>query len=105
MKILRLIGAVISAGSIVSVHSSASAASFSTSSSASNSSGANSELTFTGNRGIHKVNEDVLEVKDGTLEVNGVSYGKISDRSIIKYTVQGNEKTIYVDGVVRKPVP
>lgn len=103
MKTSSLIGVAFSIGTIVNMHSSASTASSSITSSVSTSSDSNSELTFTGNSGRHKVNEDVVEVKNGVLEVNGISYGRVSDEAVIKYTVHGNKKAVYINGELRKP--
>lgn len=86
------------------MHSSVSVASSFMTSSVSDSSHSNSELTFTANSGRHTVNDDVVEVKSGVLEVNGIPYGKVSDKSVIKYIVYGNKKAIYIDGKLREPV-
>jgi hypothetical protein len=110
MKTAAVLSAVFSIGSIsgcnssVNASSSASTSSTSSSSSSDSSAGSHSEIAFTGNSGVHRVNGDVIEARDGVLTVNGVSYGKVTDQSVIKYSVRGDKKTVYVDGAVRKPV-
>jgi hypothetical protein len=47
--------------------------------------------------------QTTIEVNDGMLRVNGVPHGRISDASVVRYNVQGNRKTLTVDGVVREP--
>lgn len=64
-------------------------------------SGASSEASFTGNDGRHTVNDDVIEIRQGQLSVNGVSYGTVSPQSFIRYRVQGDKKTLIVDGKMR----
>jgi hypothetical protein len=110
MKTVTVLSAVFSIASIGGCNSSVNASSTASTSSASgasssdSSAGSHSEIAFTGNSGVHRVNGDVIEARDGVLTVNGVSYGKVTDRSAIKYSVRGNKKTVYVDGAVRQPV-
>lgn len=61
------------------------------------------EATLTGQNGVLIVNGDRVELNDGELTLNGVSYGTVSKRSVVKYTVKGNVKRLLVDGVERKP--
>lgn len=49
------------------------------------------------------INGDRVEIKDGKLTLNGVSYGTVSKQSVVKYTVNGKVKKLLVDGVERKP--
>jgi hypothetical protein len=63
-----------------------------------------SEASFTAHNGVHKVNGDTVEVKDGSLSVNGVSYGQVEKNSLVKYSVKRNKKVLTVDGAVRQPV-
>lgn len=63
--------------------------------------GASSEASFTGNDGRHIVNEDIVEIRHGRLTVNGVPYATVGPQSFIRYRVQGDTKTLIVDGKVR----
>lgn len=87
--------------SIVSCSSSCNASTNSTA--VSSTSGGTVEITFTGNNSVHQVNGDRLEAKGGVLKLNGVDYGAIDDKSHVRYSVRGDKKTLYVDGVVREP--
>lgn len=64
-------------------------------------SGVSSEASFTGNDGRHSINADVVEIRHGRLTVNGDSYGTVDPESFIQYRVQGDKKTLIVDGKVR----
>lgn len=61
------------------------------------------EATLTGQNGVIIINGDRVEVKNGKLSLNGVSYGTVGKQSVVKYTVQGRVKKLLVDGVERKP--
>ncbi|WP_156776866.1 hypothetical protein [Nitrococcus mobilis] len=61
------------------------------------------QATITGQNGLIIINGDRVEVKNGKLFLNGVSYGAVNERSVVKYTVQGNVKKLFVDGVARNP--
>lgn len=49
------------------------------------------------------VNGDRVELHDGRLIVNGVSYGTVKAQAVVRYRVRGGERTVLVDGVVRAP--
>ena len=66
------------------------------------SAGSSSEAIFTGNDGRHIVDGDVVEIKAGRLSVNGLPYGRVKTQSVVRYSVQGKKKTLFVDGVERK---
>jgi hypothetical protein len=72
--------------------------------SASTKSGTFTEIAFVGGNGTYTAGSDKVVVKDGLITVNGVSYGKISSRSQVQYTIRNGKKTLTVDGVERKPV-
>lgn len=55
--------------------------------------------------GTSTLNQDKVEVKGGTVYVNGQSYGPVSKNSEIKYTASGSSRTLYVDGKVRAAPP
>ena len=65
-------------------------------------SGSTAEATISGQNGQIVVNGDRIEVKDGKLTWNGVPYGEVDERAVVKYTVNGGEKRLFVDGVERK---
>lgn len=67
-------------------------------STSSSQSGSSSEASFTGQDGRHTVNGDVIEIRQGQLTVNGTPYGTVKPESSIRYRVQGNKKTLAVDG-------
>lgn len=60
-----------------------------------------SAATFTGKNGRLSVAGDIIEAKDGVLTVNGIPYGMVNETSVIKYTVQGKEKVLSVNDVIR----
>jgi hypothetical protein len=78
-----------------------SAAAGSTQSSQSNS----SESTITGSNGVIIVNGDTVKVENGRLTVNGVSYGTVENQSVVRYSVKGDTKKLFVDDVERHPSP
>jgi hypothetical protein len=57
-----------------------------------------------GSGGSIQVNGDHLEVKNGELILNRVSYGNVGKTSVIHYTVKVGMKTVTVDGIVRQPL-
>jgi len=61
------------------------------------------EATVSGQNGVITVNGDKVEIKDGRLSVNGIPYGTVGAHSVVKYTVNGKVKKLFVDGVERKP--
>lgn len=62
-----------------------------------------SDVTFSGSHGIYRVGSDVIENNNGVLTINGVPYGNVGPRSVVRYTVRGDRKILSVDGVVRRP--
>lgn len=65
-------------------------------------SGLTAEATISGRNGQIVVNGDRIEVKDGKLTWNGVPYGRVDERAVVKYTVKDGVKKLFVDGVERK---
>ncbi len=61
------------------------------------------QASVTGQNGLIVINGDRVEVKDGKLFLNGVSYGRVGKHSVVKYTVKGNVKQLFVDGIARNP--
>lgn len=64
-----------------------------------------SSATLIGRNGLVRVDGDTIEARNGRLTVNGLPYGEVGDKSVIRYTVKGKDKTLTVDGVVRRPAP
>lgn len=57
-----------------------------------------------GERGTARVGGDTVELKGGTVYVNGISYGAVTPAQVVKYTVTRDKRTLQVDGQVRSPV-
>lgn len=66
--------------------------------------GSTVEAAVSGRNAVIDVNGDHVEIKDGRLTLNGVSYGRVQERSTVIYRIVGGEKRLLVDGVVRRPV-
>jgi|GEM_PF-3406400 len=64
-----------------------------------------SSATLIGKNGLMRVDGDTIEARNGHLTVNGMPYGEVQDKSVIRYTAKGKEKTLTVDGVARNPSP
>lgn len=67
--------------------------------------GSRAEAVISGRQGTISLNGDRVEVRDGKLMWNGVSYGTVGKHSVVKYTVDGSVKKLFVDGVERLPDP
>jgi hypothetical protein len=63
------------------------------------------ESTIIGSNGVIMVNGDTVKVQDGKVTVNGIAYGTIDKQSVVKYSVKGSVKKLFVDGVERGPSP
>ncbi|WP_458525631.1 hypothetical protein [Onishia taeanensis] len=61
------------------------------------------EAMVSGGNARIDVNGDHVEIKGGRLMLNGVSYGRVHERSTVIYRVVDGEKTLLVDGRVRRP--
>ncbi len=61
--------------------------------------------TITGTNGVIMVNGDTVKIQAGKLTLNSVSYGTVGDRSIVRYSVKGQIKKLFVDDVERHPSP
>lgn len=64
---------------------------------------AQSQGSMSGQNGVITVGDDVVQVKDGRLSLNGVAYGTVRPDSQVSYTVRGQEKQLRVDGRLRLP--
>lgn len=60
-----------------------------------------SEITLRGARGVAQVAGDKIELKDGLVFVNGVSFGAVPQGAEVKYVVTENGRTLFVGGEVR----
>lgn len=56
-----------------------------------------------GEHGTATVNGDRIELKAGTVYVNGVSYGSVTPAQTVEYDVARGKRTLRVDGDVRMP--
>ncbi|QTD95250.1 sugar ABC transporter ATPase [Burkholderia anthina] len=56
-----------------------------------------------GEHGTATVNGDRVELKAGTVYVNGVSYGSVTPAQTVEYDVARGKRTLRVDGDVRMP--
>lgn len=61
------------------------------------------EAVVSGRNAQIDINGDHVEIKGGRLTLNGVFYGRVHDRSTVIYRVVNGEKTLLVDGRVRRP--
>lgn len=102
-KNLTIFPASLLVSTLLACSSSVNAGSGSSTSSSAVSSSSSSEIVFSGNNGIHEVNGDKVEVRDGLLRVNGISYGRVKNSSVVKYSVNGDKRILTVDGLVRHP--
>ncbi|BBA33256.1 uncharacterized protein sS8_1296 [Methylocaldum marinum] len=66
---------------------------------------ANGQAVISGQQGKISLNGDRVEVRDGRVTWNGVSYGAVGKKSIVTYVVDGSVKRLFVDGVERLPDP
>jgi hypothetical protein len=67
--------------------------------------GSHAQAVISGQQGIISINGDRVEVKDGRLTWNGVSYGTVGKNSVVKYIANGSVKKLFVDGVERSADP
>ncbi|MDN7436084.1 sugar ABC transporter ATPase [Burkholderia multivorans] len=56
-----------------------------------------------GERGTATVDGDKIELKQGTVYVNGISYGAVTPAQTVEYDVARGARTLRVDGEVRTP--
>ncbi|MDN7184698.1 S26 family signal peptidase [Caballeronia sp. SEWSISQ10-4 2] len=56
-----------------------------------------------GERGTARIGGDTIELKDGTVYVNGVSYGAVTPTKTVEYDVTRDKRTLVVDGKIRSP--
>ncbi len=56
-----------------------------------------------GEHGTATVNGDRVELKAGSVYVNGVSYGSVTPAQTVEYDVARGKRTLRVDGDVRIP--
>lgn len=59
------------------------------------------EATLSGESAQAVVAGDIIELKSGTVFVNGVSYGAIPAGAEVKYVATGNVRTLFVAGAPR----
>ncbi|WP_175896602.1 sugar ABC transporter ATPase [Burkholderia pseudomultivorans] len=57
-----------------------------------------------GEHGTATVDGDKIELKQGTVYVNGMSYGAVTPAQTVEYDVARGTRTLRVDGEVRTPV-
>ena len=56
-----------------------------------------------GEQGTARVGGDTVELKGGTVYVNGISYGAVTPAQTVEYDVSRDKRTLAVDGKVRSP--
>jgi hypothetical protein len=83
----------------------ASSSSSTSSSSTSSSSDGRQEISLTGENGHAELAGDRIEVKAGTVSVNGVSYGAVPKGAQVQYVVTPNARTLFVAGQPRNAKP
>lgn len=52
-----------------------------------------------------RVGADRVEVQDGEIRVNGISYGRVPDGAKVRYVLENGQSHLSVDGVERTPLP
>jgi hypothetical protein len=103
MHVSKLLGIATFAAVLFAQGGHAFALTVSSSASVSSAKGSNTSIAFTGGSGTYTADGDKIVVKDGIITVNGVSYGKVTNRSRIQYNIRDGKKTLTVDGAERKP--
>ena len=83
----------------------ASSSSSTSSASVSLSSDGRQEISLTGENGQAELAGDRIEVKAGTVSVNGVSYGILPKGAQVQYVVTSNARTLFVAGQPRNAKP
>ncbi|VWB48540.1 sugar ABC transporter ATPase [Burkholderia lata] len=63
-----------------------------------------SSAVLQGDRATAMVNGDHIEVRDGTVYVNGRSYGAVTPAQTVEYVAAPGGRTLKVDGAIRTPV-
>ncbi|VWC73901.1 sugar ABC transporter ATPase [Burkholderia lata] len=66
--------------------------------------GGSSSTVLQGDRAIAVANGDRVELRDGTVYVNGISYGAVTPAQKVEYLVTPDGRTLKVDGAIRTPV-
>ena len=102
MQLSKLIAIVLIGGALAA--QSVQAKTVASSSSSSSKGGTNTSLAFVGGNGNYAAGDDKIVVKNGVITINGVSYGKVSERSQIQYNIRDGKKTLTVDGAPRAPI-
>jgi hypothetical protein len=67
------------------------------SSSSSSSTGKN-EVTLSGKTGIAELAGDKIELKDGTVFVNGISFGPVPAGAEVRYAINAEGRSLFVGG-------
>lgn len=75
---------------------SSSSASGSATSSSASASGAQLEVLLSGATGLAELAGDKVEIKEGTVFVNGASFGPVPDGATVKYQVNAQGRTLFV---------
>jgi hypothetical protein len=98
MSTLRLVIAIIGLATVSACNysESSSPASGSTSSSSSSSAGATEEVTLSGTTGVAELAGDKVELKEGTVFVNGVSFGAVPSGAVVKYAKSAEGRSLFV---------
>lgn len=106
MKLLFLVVTGMSLSLIAGEASSASSASSASASGVASPSPSHKsgEGTISGS-GTISVLGNVVEVKDGVVTVNGASFGPVPTDATVHYIVSGANRSLFVNGELRKPVP
>lgn len=62
-----------------------------------------SEATLIGTQGKARVGSDTVELKNGSVFVNGESFGSVTVTQKVEYIVTADKHVLLVDGKVRSP--
>jgi hypothetical protein len=105
MKGIPIILATLAASTIAGCQTSCSSSTAGAGTSVSSSSTPDrSEATLVGTQGRARVGNDIVELKNGSVFVNGESYGSVTATQKVQYIVTAEKRMLLVDGEVRAPV-
>lgn len=105
MSSLKLVIAILGLTAVSACNYSASSSSGSggTSSSSSSSARAIEEITLSGTTGVAEFAGDKVELREGAVFVNGVSFGAVPSGAVVKYTKNAEGRTLFVGTEQRSP--
>lgn len=105
MKGISVIMAMLAASIVAGCQTSCSSSTTETGTSVSSSSTPDrSEATLIGTQGKARIGNDTIELKNGSVFVNGESYGSVTATQKVQYIVTADKHVLLVDGKVREKI-